>query len=191
MLTKNQAGTTGAMLRRGLRWPMTTVCAVLLTAGAWLPAHGQSGSSPATVAAAPEKSACETEGALTRTQRAQVQQGLNALKFDVGTADGIFGPRTRGGIARWQVSRAEAATGCLDEEDVAMLIKVSKAVAPAKPQTAAATGAGEGQPEGFVTAAPETSECAEVTGQRPNRHIASARSSLEEPRRSANYEERI
>ena len=165
MLTKNQARTTGAMLCRGLRWPMTTVCAVLLTAGAWLPAHGQSGSSPATVAVAPEKNACETEGALTRTQRAQVQQGLNALKFDVGTADGIFGPRTRGGIARWQVSRAEAATGCLDEEEVAMLIKVSKAVAPAKPQTAAAAGASEGQPEGFVTAAPETSECAEVTGQ--------------------------
>ena len=77
MLTKNQARTTGAMLRRRLPRPMTTVCAVLLAAGAWLPAHGQSGSSPATAAAAPERSACETEGALalTRTQRAQVQQG--------------------------------------------------------------------------------------------------------------------
>ena len=167
MLTKNQARTTGAMLRRGLRWPMTTVCTVLLAAGAWLPAHGQSGSSPATVAAAPKKSACETEGALalTRTQRAQVQQGLNALKFDVGTADGIFGPRTRAGIARWQVSRAEAETGCLDEEDVVMLIEVSKAGASARPQTAAAAPASAGQPEGFVTAAPKTLQCAEVTGQ--------------------------
>ena len=168
MLTKNQARTTGAMLRRGLRWPMTTVCAVLLTAGAWLPAHGQSGSSPATVAVAPEKSVCEAEGALalTRTQRAQVQQGLNALKFDVGTADGIFGPRTRAGIARWQVSREEAATGCLDEEDVVVLIEVSKAVAPAKLQKATtAPPKSAGQPEEFVTAAPETTECAKVTGQ--------------------------
>ena len=125
MLTKNQGRTTGAMLRRRLPRPMTTVCAVLLAAGAWLPAHGQSGSSPATAAAAPERSACETEGALalTRTQRAQVQQGLNAHKFDVGTADGIFGPRTRAGIARWQVSRGEAATGCLDEEAIVMLIR--------------------------------------------------------------------
>ena len=152
---------------RGLRRLMTTVCAVLLAGGAWLPAHGQSESSPATVAAAPEKRACETEGAvaLTRTQRAQVQQGLNALKFDVGTADGIFGPRTRAGIARWQLSQAaEAATGCLDEEDVAMLIDVSKAGAPAKP-TAAAVPVSAGQPEGFVTAAPKTLKCTEVTGQ--------------------------
>ena len=70
MLTKNQArtGTTGAMPRRGLRWPMTTVCAVLLGVGVWwLPAHGQSGSSPATGAAALEKGVCETEGALALT----------------------------------------------------------------------------------------------------------------------------
>ena len=169
MLAKNQAriGTTGAMLRRGLRWPMTRLCAVLLVVGAWLPAYGQSGSPSTTVAAAAKRSACEAEGALalTRTQRTQVQQGLNALKFDVGTADGIFGPRTRAGIARWQVSRAEAATGCLDEEDVAMLIEVGKAVGPDKPQSAAAAPASARQPENFVTAAPETFECAEVTGQ--------------------------
>jgi len=147
---------------------MTTVCAVLLGAGAWwLPAHGQSGSSPATGAATLEKGVCETEGALalTRTQRSQVQQGLNALKFDVGTADGIFGPRTRAGIARWQVSRAEVATGCLDEEDVAVLIEVSKVVAPAKPQEAATTPVSAGQSEEFVTAAAEATECARATGQ--------------------------
>ena len=46
-----------------------------------------------------------------------------------------------------------------------MLIEVSRAVAPAKPQKAAAAPASAGQPEGFVTAAPKTSECAEVTGQ--------------------------
>ena len=170
MLTKNQArtGTTGAMPRRGLRWPMTTVCAVLLGVGVWwLPAHGQSGSSPATGAAALEKGVCETEGALalTRTQRTQVQQGLNALKFHVGTADGIFGPRTRAGIARWQVSRAEAATGCLDEEDVVVLIELSKVVAPAKPQKATTAPESAGQSEEFVTAAAETTECAKVTGQ--------------------------
>ena len=168
MLMRNQARTTGAMLRRGLRWRMTTVCAVPLVVGAWLPAYGQSGTSPTTtVAAAPKRSACETEGALalTRTQRTQVQQGLNVLTFDVGTADGIFGPRTRAGIARWQVSRAEAATGCLDEEDVAMLIEVSKAVGPDKSRSAAAAPASAGQPEGFVTAVPKSLECAEVAGQ--------------------------
>ena len=166
MLTTARAKTLGAMLRLGSRCSMARVCAVLLAAGVWLPADGQSGSSPATVAAAPEKNACEAGGgtniALTRTQRAQVQQGLNALKFDVGTADGIFGPRTRAGIARWQVSRAEAATGCLDEEDVAILIEVSKAGAPTQ---AAAAPVSSGQPEGLVTAAPKTPECAEATGQ--------------------------
>ena len=70
---------------------------------------------------------------LTRTQRIQVQRGLTAFGLDVGAADGIFGRRTRAGIAKWQSSRGEAATGYLEPGAVETLLKAGEA-APPKPQ---------------------------------------------------------
>lgn len=127
MFTENQAGTSSTMRRQGLRVPLTTVCAVLLAAGAWLPAHGKSGSSgPVMLAAASEKSAEEVERALalTHAQRLLVQKGLNAMGFDAGTADGIFGPRTRSAVAKWQAARGEVPTGFLDAKGAQRLIAV-------------------------------------------------------------------
>ena len=46
--------------------------------------------------------------------RRQIQQGLVAAGFDPGGADGLFGPRTRAAIRRWQASRGTRSTGYLD-----------------------------------------------------------------------------
>ena len=48
--------------------------------------------------------------------RRQSQQGLRAEGFDPGGADGLFGPRTRAAIRRWQSSRGQ--TGYLDGSEV-------------------------------------------------------------------------
>ena len=46
--------------------------------------------------------------------RRRMQQGLAAGGFDPGAADGLFGPRTRAAIRRWQSSRGARSTGYLD-----------------------------------------------------------------------------
>ena len=46
--------------------------------------------------------------------RRQIQQGLTVGGFDPGGADGLFGPRTRAAIRRWQSSRGARSTGYLD-----------------------------------------------------------------------------
>ena len=58
---------------------------------------------------------------LDRAARRQVQEGLQAAGFDPGGADGMFGPRTRAAIRRWQTSRGARATGYLDAPSVAAL----------------------------------------------------------------------
>lgn len=50
---------------------------------------------------------------LTVRDRKRVQVALGSLGFDVGTVDGIFGPRSRQMIAAWQGKRSEPATGFL------------------------------------------------------------------------------
>ena len=51
---------------------------------------------------------------LDRAARRQIQQGLQSAGFDPGGADGLFGPRTRAAIRRWQSSRGARSTGYLD-----------------------------------------------------------------------------
>ena len=58
---------------------------------------------------------------LDRAARRQVQEGLQAAGFDPGGVDGIFGPRTRSAIRRWQTSRGARATGYLDGVSLAAL----------------------------------------------------------------------
>ena len=64
---------------------------------------------------------------LTRAQRAIVQRGLAALKFDVGPADGVFGPRTRAAIGKWQLSRGESTTEYLGSEEAETLLSTGEA----------------------------------------------------------------
>ena len=58
---------------------------------------------------------------LDRAARREVQRGLQAAGFDSGGADGLFGPRTRSAIRRWQTSRGSRATGYLDASSVSSL----------------------------------------------------------------------
>ena len=61
---------------------------------------------------------------LDRAARREIQEGLQAAGFDPGGADGMFGPRTRAAIRRWQSSRGARATGYLDGASVASLRSV-------------------------------------------------------------------
>ena len=103
------------------------------------PTGGQAETTVSAPTMSPE--AVEDSLALTPSQKAQVQKGLNALGFDVGAADGKFGPRTRAGIASWQSSRSRPATGYLDAEEVTVLIAAPEESPPAKPEDAEAASA--------------------------------------------------
>ena len=88
----------------------------------------------------PAPSAEEAEAALglTRAQRRLVQRALNSLEFDVGAADGLFGPRTRAGLAQWQEAQgAPMATGYLDAKDAETLLEAAEALSPPESQTTA------------------------------------------------------
>ena len=58
---------------------------------------------------------------LTREERMRVQQGLAALGFDAGPADGMFGRRTRSAIWEWQQAKGLEATGYLSREEAEVL----------------------------------------------------------------------
>ena len=58
---------------------------------------------------------------LGRAARREIQEGLRAAGFDPGGADGLFGPRTRAAIRRWQSARGARATGYLDGASSAAL----------------------------------------------------------------------
>ena len=88
---------------------------------------------------------------LDLASRRQVQQGLAAGGFDPGGADGLFGPRTRAAIRRWQSSRGARSTGYLDGTSaealrtaggagpaVSAIAPAAAAPAPASPQQPAA-----------------------------------------------------
>ena len=64
----------------------------------------------------------EGELGLDRTERTLVQQGLTALDYSLGPADGLFGPATRRAIREWQQTKEYAATGYLTREQAETLI---------------------------------------------------------------------
>ena len=93
---------------------------------------------------------------LDQTARRQIQQGLAAGGFDPGGADGLFGPRTRAAIRRWQSSRGARSTGYLDgaaAEALRTAVRPGPAVAavapPAPAAAPAAAPAGTAELEGL------------------------------------------
>ncbi|TDL88034.1 caspase family protein [Meridianimarinicoccus aquatilis] len=88
---------------------------------------------------APATQQSETALAMDREKRREVQARLNASGHKVGRPDGMFGPRTRGGIAAWQTANGLPATQHLNALQLAMLTSQTEATyqafltAPASP----------------------------------------------------------
>ncbi len=66
--------------------------------------------------------AVEAALALTQAQRVSVQKALSELGFDVGSADGLFGPRTRTAIATYQRAGNLSETGYLTQDQTKQLL---------------------------------------------------------------------
>ena len=73
---------------------------------------------PANASAAQDPSADEAALGLDRPTRRLIQQGLRNEGFDPGAPDGLFGPRTRAAIRRWQATKGHPTTGYLDRTQV-------------------------------------------------------------------------
>ena len=95
--------------------------------------------------------------ALARAEKVAVQRNLRRLGFPPGQADGVFGPRTRKAIRRWQSVAGTAATGFLDRAQLSRLsreaasARVASLSAPkrtarttTRPRPATGTGKGTG-----------------------------------------------
>ena len=90
-----------------------------------VPKGASQGSSAAPAPAHPES--LEASLGLKRPERGRIQQGLTALGFDPGPADGLFGRGTRGAIGKWQLSRGVMVTGYLDAEAAKTLLAAAGA----------------------------------------------------------------
>ena len=64
--------------------------------------------------------------ALTHAQRVSVQKALSELGFKVGSADGLFGRRTRAAIRRYQGEEGLEQTGYLNAEEAQALIALGE-----------------------------------------------------------------
>ena len=62
---------------------------------------------------------------LKRSERRRIQIALSASGFDTGGRDGLFGPRTRAAISKWQASRGKAGTEYLDTKAAMKLLEVA------------------------------------------------------------------
>ena len=100
--------------------------------------------------AAQDPPAAKAALGLDRPTRRVIQQGLQNEGFDPGVPDGLFGPRTRAAIRRWQEARGVPPTGYLDSAE-AELLRV--AGAPRPPVSEAAVLA---EPQSTSDAAPSS-----------------------------------
>ena len=91
------------------------------------------GGAPSAPGAGAGGDAASVEGALglTRADRVRVQRGLASLGLAVGTADGLFGPRTRSVIGEWQERKGFARTGYLTDEQADVLRGLGEAAVAA------------------------------------------------------------
>ena len=102
---------------------------------------------------------------LTREERLQVQQGLAALGFDAGPADGLFGPRTRSAIYEWQQAKGLETTGYLSRDEADVL-----AAAGAESREPAAREAEDGPRNQVLYFAAAGPKCAELGSQLAKNH---------------------
>ena len=76
---------------------------------------------------------------LDRAARRRIQSALRSAGFDPGAADGLFGPRTRAAIRRWQSFRGGRPTGYLDAAALEALQTAGASVPPAAARAPAGT----------------------------------------------------
>ena len=65
---------------------------------------------------------------LARAERVLVQQGLAALDYSSGPADGLFGGATRAAVRRWQRAKGEPVTGYLTQAQAETLMAQGREV---------------------------------------------------------------
>lgn len=75
---------------------------------------------------------------LERAARILVQQGLTALEYEVGAADGLFGPATRAALRRWQTGKGFTGTGYLTRAQAETLMAQGREAARQQAQEEAA-----------------------------------------------------
>ncbi len=78
------------------------------------------------VAVAPDPSSAERALGLSRLDRVLVQRGLNGLQLDAGPADGLYGPKTRDALRKWQVSKGYSGTGYLTGDQAKALVSTGR-----------------------------------------------------------------
>ena len=122
------------------------VCGLVLTA---LPVVAPDATNAAAEEAVPQ------DAPMSHEQRIQAQQGLAALGFDPGPADGLFGPKTRAAIWDWQNAKGLEATGFLTREEAEALGAMGQA-ADAYDEEAASDVAEPDEPA-FEESVPEPS----------------------------------
>ena len=79
--------------------------------------------------AGPPPDEVERELGLHRAAWREIQEGLTALGFDPGPADGLVGGTTRSALRAWQSSRGALATGYVDADAVSALRETAEAAA--------------------------------------------------------------
>jgi formylglycine-generating enzyme required for sulfatase activity len=101
------------------------------------PSRSAAVSPPAVVS--PDGLSAERALGLKRADRVLIQRGLNGLKLDAGPADGLYGPKTRDAVRKWQVSKGYSGTGYLTRDQAKALVatgretKVAIGVYPGSP----------------------------------------------------------
>ena len=95
------------------------------------PGGGAAGPDPAPPPPPPDEAAEETALGLSFADRAAVQAGLESLVGSVGHADGVFGPRTRAALRRWQEGRGLEPTGYLTRDQADALAAAGRAATAA------------------------------------------------------------
>ena len=115
---------------------------------------------PAAAQERPATDAVEDEG-LTSEERMQVQQGLAALGFDAGPADGMFGPRTRSAIREWQQAKGLETTGYLSREEAEVLAAAGAREQAASRETAVPDESGN-QVLYFAAAGPKCADLGDL-----------------------------
>ena len=109
--------------------PEATWQRVVGTGAVLRPARRESAFGVSVSAAAQSAEEVEAALGLDRPTRRLIQQGLRNEGFDPGAPDGLFGPRTRAAIRRWQDARGARPIGYLDGPQ-AELLRLAGAAPP-------------------------------------------------------------